>query len=80
MNTVFFLSFFLHLFILQISIVFGVFHLVSFGLGKLIIRSLEVSSSISEEIEVRQQRLEADLPTTIDPAIRKLVLNFAMLN
>ena len=36
--------------------------------------------SISEAIEVRQQRLEEELPSTIDPAIRKLVLNFAMLN
>ena len=36
--------------------------------------------SISEAIEVRQQRLEEDLPTTVDPVIRKLVLNFAMLN
>lgn len=36
--------------------------------------------SISEAIDVRQQRLEEDLPASIDPAIRKLVLNFAMLN
>ncbi len=36
--------------------------------------------SISEAIDVRQQRLEEDLPRAIDPAIRKLVLNFAMLN
>ncbi|UAB78475.1 BLUF domain-containing protein [Erythrobacter sp. SCSIO 43205] len=36
--------------------------------------------AISEAIEVRQQRLEEELPATIDPAIRKLVLNFAMLN
>jgi hypothetical protein len=36
--------------------------------------------AISEAIEVRQQRLEEELPDTVDPAIRKLVLNFAMLN
>lgn len=36
--------------------------------------------SISEAIEVRQQRLEEDLPDSVDPAIRKLVMNFAMLN
>lgn len=36
--------------------------------------------SISEAIEVRQQRLEEDLPVSVDPAIRELVLNFAMLN
>lgn len=36
--------------------------------------------AISEAIEVRQQRLEEDLPKAIDPAIRKIVLNFAMLN
>ncbi|MCK0099060.1 BLUF domain-containing protein [Qipengyuania sp. S6317L1] len=36
--------------------------------------------AISEGIEVRQQRLEEELPAAIDPVIRKLVLNFAMLN
>ena len=36
--------------------------------------------AISEAIDLRQQRLEEDLPSGIDPAIRKLVLNFAMLN
>jgi len=36
--------------------------------------------AISEAIEARQQGLEQDLPQAIDPAIRKIVLNFAMLN
>jgi hypothetical protein len=36
--------------------------------------------AIAEAIEVRQQRLEEELPTGVDPAIRKIVLNFAMLN
>lgn len=36
--------------------------------------------AISDGIEVRQQRLEDELPAAIDPAIRKIVLNFAMLN
>ena len=36
--------------------------------------------AIVEAIEQRQKRLEEDLPDAIDPAIRKIVLNFAMLN
>ena len=36
--------------------------------------------AISDAIEVRQQSLEEELPAAIDPAIRKIVLNFAMLN
>lgn len=36
--------------------------------------------AIAEAIEVRQQGLERELPSAIDPGIRKIVLNFAMLN
>lgn len=36
--------------------------------------------AITEAIEQRQQRLEEELPNLINPAIRKVVLNFAMLN
>lgn len=36
--------------------------------------------AIAEAIDVRQQGLEEDLPGGIDPSIRKIVLNFAMLN
>jgi len=36
--------------------------------------------AIAEAIEVRQRGLEEDLPSAIDPNIRKIVLNFAMLN
>lgn len=36
--------------------------------------------AIAEAIEVRQQGLEEELPSAIDPGIRELVLNFAMLN
>ncbi len=36
--------------------------------------------AITEAIEQRQQRLEEELPSSIDPSIRKVVLNFAMLN
>lgn len=36
--------------------------------------------AISETFEVRQERLEEDLPKDVDPAIHKIVMNFAMLN
>ena len=36
--------------------------------------------AIAEAIELRKQRLEEELPGAIDPALRKMVLNFAMLN
>lgn len=36
--------------------------------------------AIAEAIDVRQQGLEDELPHDIDPAIRKIVMNFAMLN
>lgn len=36
--------------------------------------------AITEAIDVRQQRLEEDIPASIDPKIRDMVLNFAMLN
>ncbi|MEM1052316.1 MAG: BLUF domain-containing protein [Pseudomonadota bacterium] len=36
--------------------------------------------AIVDAIELRQQRLEEELPEAIDPAIRKILLNFAMLN
>ena len=36
--------------------------------------------AIAEAIELRQQRLIEDLPEATDPAVRKIVLNFAMLN
>lgn len=36
--------------------------------------------AIAEAIDVRQQRLEDELPADVDPAVRKIVLNFAMLN
>ena len=36
--------------------------------------------AIVEAIGVRQERLEEELPEGIDPEIRKIVLNFAMLN
>lgn len=36
--------------------------------------------AIVEAVEARQQRLDEELPAKIDPAIRRIVLNFAMLN
>jgi hypothetical protein len=36
--------------------------------------------AIAEAVELRQQRLDEELPEEIDPAIRRIVLNFAMLN
>lgn len=36
--------------------------------------------AIVEAIEARQERLEEELPENIDPGLRKIVLNFAMLN
>ena len=36
--------------------------------------------AIAEAIEVRQERLEEELPEGIDPELRKIVLNFAVLN
>lgn len=36
--------------------------------------------AIADAIDVRQQGLEDDLPANIDPSLRKIVLNFAMLN
>lgn len=36
--------------------------------------------AIAEAIEARQERLEEELPEGIDPSLRKMVLNFAMLN
>lgn len=36
--------------------------------------------AIVEAVEARQQRLDDELPEEIDPAIRRIVLNFAMLN
>lgn len=36
--------------------------------------------AISDAIDVRQQRLEEELPSSIDAKLRDMVLNFAMLN
>lgn len=36
--------------------------------------------AIADAIEVRQQGLEAELPVDLDASLRKVVLNFAMLN
>ncbi|MEO1220155.1 MAG: BLUF domain-containing protein [Pseudomonadota bacterium] len=36
--------------------------------------------AIAEAVEARQQRLEEELPAGIEASIRKIVLNFAVLN
>lgn len=36
--------------------------------------------AIADAIDVRRQGLEQDMPEGIDPNIRKIILNFAMLN
>ncbi|KEO89455.1 hypothetical protein EH31_12480 [Erythrobacter longus] len=36
--------------------------------------------AISDAFDLRQERLEEDLPKAVDPAIHKIVMNFAMLN
>lgn len=36
--------------------------------------------AIAEAIDVRQQGLDEELPGNVDPSIRKIVMNFAMLN
>lgn len=35
---------------------------------------------IAESIESRREMLEADLPQGLDPELRKMIVNFAMLN
>jgi hypothetical protein len=35
---------------------------------------------IAESIESRREMLEAELPAGLDPEIRKIIVNFAMLN
>lgn len=36
--------------------------------------------AIAEAIEVRQERINQDLPEDLDPIVRQIVLNFAVLN
>jgi hypothetical protein len=35
---------------------------------------------IAESIESRREMLEADLPDSLDPEVRKMIVNFAVLN
>ena len=36
--------------------------------------------SLGEPGESRRERLEAELPTALDPLVRRMILNFALLN
>jgi hypothetical protein len=35
---------------------------------------------IAESIEARREMLERDLPQGLDPEVRKMIVNFAVLN
>ena len=37
-------------------------------------------SALSESADTRRERLEADLPAGLNPQLRQMILNFALLN